>query len=437
MCQKIHKPVETQSSMRKLRRQFGPCMAASCHLRAIEGDGTGHLALPEGPCREPWEASISLAACGTYPLSTPARRSGPMPKIEHCTVLMSSDYRCWHKAQPRPSSCTRSPKAHKTYINPEFESLAFCPITCIPAIVPLPKASCNDTSDALCISLARTSARLSLSSLLSHQKCRQPVCSTNPWHQYGQNGCRYPLLQVFLHASKHPKGCIYPPELFPKILLVSQPGVPRNKQGPETQCSREIPPSLCRDSLHWIGPLQPKALPLFPKIKSNPASSENHRMCNPQRKKFTDTASFEEASALFLTKLPSASPVSVQKRSHTAIRPVQHIQKTTRAWYTNPQPPTHATRAATFPRSLPWFVARHYTSHRTDANPEQLCWLQRVSLSSHHFCQVRIWYFFVTHSPWLHFIPLHMAQKFLLAFGRKGLDIPYPEFVILIFSFEH
>lgn len=94
MCQKIHKPVETQSSMRKLRRQFGPCMAASCHLRAIEGDGTGHLALPEGPCREPWEASISLAACGTYPLSTPARRSGPMPKIEHCTVLMLSDYRC-------------------------------------------------------------------------------------------------------------------------------------------------------------------------------------------------------------------------------------------------------------------------------------------------------------------------------------------------------
>lgn len=61
---------------------------------------------------------------------------------------------CCCKAQPRPGSCTWSPKAYKTDLNPEFASLAFCPYTCVPVIVPLPTAGCKDSSDGLCISLA-------------------------------------------------------------------------------------------------------------------------------------------------------------------------------------------------------------------------------------------------------------------------------------------
>lgn len=84
------------------------------------------------------------------------------PHLADCAVLSLYLLVCWYKAQPRPGSCTWSPKAYKTYINPEFESLAFCPYTCIPVIVPLPRADCNATSDGICISLARNSESLSL-----------------------------------------------------------------------------------------------------------------------------------------------------------------------------------------------------------------------------------------------------------------------------------
>lgn len=84
------------------------------------------------------------------------------PHLRESTAQSVKSLVCWYKAQPRPGSCTWSPRAYKTYINPEFKSLAFCPYTCIPVIVPLHMADCNATSDGLCINLARNSASLSL-----------------------------------------------------------------------------------------------------------------------------------------------------------------------------------------------------------------------------------------------------------------------------------
>ena len=116
------------------------------------------------------------------PIPCPHLQGGLARHLRQSTACSVKQLVCWYEAQPRPGSCTWSPKAYKTYTNPEFESLAFCPHTCIPVIVPLPTAGCNDTSDGLCISLARNSASLSLFSLLSLQKRRPPVCSTKPWH---------------------------------------------------------------------------------------------------------------------------------------------------------------------------------------------------------------------------------------------------------------
>lgn len=73
---RIH-TAQTQTNVRKLRRQKSSlCLAAPHHLKAAEGDGTGHLTSSEGSCTgQPQEAPTTLTACATYPMSTPARRT--------------------------------------------------------------------------------------------------------------------------------------------------------------------------------------------------------------------------------------------------------------------------------------------------------------------------------------------------------------------------
>lgn len=56
-----------------------------------------------------------------------------------------------YKAQVKAGCCMWSPKAYKTYINPQFASLAFCPYTCIPVIVPVTTAGCSATSEGICL----------------------------------------------------------------------------------------------------------------------------------------------------------------------------------------------------------------------------------------------------------------------------------------------
>lgn len=108
--------------------------------RAVEQNGTGHLALTQGPCTaQPPEASTLLTPV------TPSQglylQGALVQHLRQSTAHSIKQSVCCCKAQPRPGSCTWSPKAHKTDLNTEFASLAFCPYTCVPVMVAHPMQS--------------------------------------------------------------------------------------------------------------------------------------------------------------------------------------------------------------------------------------------------------------------------------------------------------
>lgn len=96
-----------------------------------------------------WTHCRAHAQCSHRKPSLHLQRSGPA--LRQSVHALIKWFMCCYKAQVKAGCCTWSPKAYKTYINPQFASLAFCPYTCIPAIVPLSIASCNATSEDLCL----------------------------------------------------------------------------------------------------------------------------------------------------------------------------------------------------------------------------------------------------------------------------------------------
>lgn len=140
-----------------------------------------------------------------------------------------------------------------------------------------------------------------------------------------------------------------------KLKVATPATSPRN-----TAFKRNPPLPLHRGVLHH------KAMPiLFPTMRSKSSSPRRDRIF---WKKYMGTE-IEATSAPFLTKLPSACPEQLCRRAAVRLC-VTHTKGSTRAWYMEPQPPSQATRAATFPTSLLGCGARHYTSSSTDAGPK-------------------------------------------------------------------
>lgn len=214
-----------------------------------------------------------LAHCSSAvtPTQGPYLQGALVQHLRQSTEHSIKQLVCCCKAQPRPGSCTWSPKAYKTDLNPEFASLAFCPYTCVPVIVALPTAGCKDRSDGLCISLA-SKAQRKLNFL--HWACKmQTTCLQHKtlaltWTKW---------LQMPTHA--HFPACLqaswrlYLPQRAPSkdshrittwgskrqtIKLKKEIAAirPRN-----TVLKKTLTASA--DTLHWINLLQPKTLPLF------------------------------------------------------------------------------------------------------------------------------------------------------------------------------
>lgn len=162
-----YKPEYLQTCIDTDQGQEGPSLVSAWQphiIRALEQNGTGHLALMQGHAQHSHQ---KLPRCSppVTPTQGPDLQGTLVQHLRQSTAHSIKQLVCCCKAQPRPGSCTWSPKAYKTDLNSEFASLAFCPYTCVPVIVARPTSGCKDSSDGLCIISLASKAQCKLNFL--------------------------------------------------------------------------------------------------------------------------------------------------------------------------------------------------------------------------------------------------------------------------------